>query len=112
MINKLKSNWTNWHHIFHQSILNKENFMPNGIDLLISVSGGQDSMAMLTLLDDIKEHHNWSLNVWHGNHNWHNESGEFAKNLQNYCFQKKIIFYKDSANKIDISTEDKAREWR
>jgi len=112
MINKLKSNWTNWHHIFHQSILNKENFMPNGIDLLVSVSGGQDSMAMMTLLDDIKEHHNWSLNVWHGNHNWHNESGEFEKNLQNYCFQKKIIFYKDSANKIDISTEDKARKWR
>tara|TARA_B100000212_G_scaffold229667_1_gene174472 strand:- start:507 stop:1508 length:1002 start_codon:yes stop_codon:yes gene_type:complete len=112
MFNKLKNNWTNWHHILHQSILNSENFMPNGISLLISVSGGQDSMALLTLLSDIQEHHNWSLNVWHGNHNWHNESEEIAKELENYCFQKKIIFYKDSADEIDISTEEKARKWR
>jgi len=112
MVNKLKNNWTNWHHIFHQSILNNENFMPNGINLLISVSGGQDSMALMTLLDDIKEQHNWSLNVWHGNHKWHNESEKFANDLQNYCLKKKIIFYKDSADQIDISTEEKARKWR
>ena len=112
MVNTLKSNWTNWHHIFHQSILNSENFIPNGINLLISVSGGQDSMALMTLLDDIKEHHNWSLNVWHGNHKWHNESEEFAKGLENYCSKKKITFYKESADKIDISTEEKARKWR
>jgi len=112
MVNKSKNTWTKWHHIFHQSILNSENFIPNGINLLISVSGGQDSMALMTLLDDIKEHHNWSLNVWHGNHKWHNESERFAKELQNHCFQKKIIFYKDSADDIDISTEEKARKWR
>ena len=112
MVNKSKNNWTNWHHIFHQSIINNEKFIPNGINLLISVSGGQDSMALMTLLDDIKEHHNWSLNVWHGNHKWHDYSEEFAKELQNYCFQKKIIFYKDSADQIDISTEEKARKWR
>ena len=112
MFNKSKNNWTNWHHIFHQSFINNENFIPNGIHLLISVSGGQDSMALLTLLDDIKEQHNWSLNVWHGNHKWHNQSEEFAEDLKNYCFKKKIIFYKDSADEIDISTEAKAREWR
>jgi len=112
MVKKLKNNWTNWHHIFHKSILNSENFMPDGIKLLISVSGGQDSMALMTLLDDIKEHHNWSLNVWHGNHKWHNESEKIAKELQNYCVQKKIIFHADIADKIDISTEEKARKWR
>jgi len=112
MVNKLKNNWTNWHHIFHKSILSSFNFMPNGIHLLISVSGGQDSMALMTLLDDIKEQHNWTINVWHGNHKWHDKSEEFMKELQNYCFQKKIIFYKDSADEIDISTEEKARKWR
>ena len=112
MINTLKNNWTNWHHTFHQSILNSENFIPNSINLLVSVSGGQDSMALMTLLDDIKEQHNWSINVWHGNHKWHNKSEEFTKELQNYCFKKNIIFHKDSADKIDISTEEKARKWR
>ena len=112
MINKSKNNWTNWHHIFHKSIINTKNFIPDGTNLLISVSGGQDSMALMTLLDDIKEQHDWSLNVWHGNHKWHNKSEEFAKKLQDYCLQKKIIFYKDSAEEIDISTEEKARKWR
>ena len=112
MRNKITNKWTKWHHVFHQSIINNENFMPNGISLLISVSGGQDSMALMTLLNDIKDHHSWSLNVWHGNHKWHDKSEEFAKELQNYCLQKKIIFYQDSADEIDISTEEKAREWR
>jgi len=112
MVNKSKNNWTNWHHVFHQSVLNNNNFLPNGINLLISVSGGQDSMALMTLLDDIKHHHDWSLNVWHGNHKWHNKSEEFAKNLKNYCLKKKIIFYQDSVDDIDISTEEKARQWR
>ena len=112
MINKSKNHWTNWHHIFHQSIINSENFIPNGIHLLISVSGGQDSMALMTLLDDIKEQHNWSISVWHGNHKWHNKSEEYAKELQNYCFQKKIIFFKDSADEVEVSTEEKARNWR
>ena len=112
MVNQLKNDWTNWHHLFHQSILNAKNFMPNGINLLISVSGGQDSMALMTLLVDLKERHNWSIYVWHGNHKWHNKSEEFAKELQNYCFKNKIIFYTDSADEIDISTEEKARQWR
>tara|TARA_Y100001978_G_scaffold17503_1_gene13427 strand:+ start:46 stop:1053 length:1008 start_codon:yes stop_codon:yes gene_type:complete len=112
MRNKITNKWTKWHHVFHQSIINNENFMPNGISLLISVSGGQDSMALMTLLNDIKERHNWSLSVWHGNHKWHNHSEKFAEELQNYCSQKKIIFFKDSADKIDISTEEKARKWR
>ena len=112
MVNKSKNNWTNWHHIFHKSIINTKNFIPDGTNLLISVSGGQDSMALMTLLDDIKEQHNWSLYIWHGNHKWHNKSEEFANKLQNYCLKKKFIFYRDSADKIDISTEEKARQWR
>ena len=112
MVNNSKKNWTHWHHVFHQAILNNENFIPHGIDLLISVSGGQDSMALMTLLDEIKGQHNWSISVWHGNHKWHSKSEEFARNLENYCLKKKIIFYQDSADRIDVSTEERARQWR
>ena len=97
MINKFKNNWTNWHHIFHQSILNSVNFIPNDIQLLISVSGGQDSMALMTLLDDIKSQHNWSIDVWHGNHKWHNKSEQFSKELQNYCLHKNCLLYTSDA---------------
>ena len=112
MVDKLKNTWTKWHHIFHKEILNDENFLPSGSHLLVSVSGGQDSMALLGLLHDIKEQHNWSLNVWHGDHGWHPDSKNFANQVKNYCFEKHIFFYLDISNKVNVKTEEKAREWR
>ena len=107
-----KNNWTNWHHLFHKEILNDAEFIPNGAKLLIAVSGGQDSMTLLNLINDLKSHHNWSINVWHGDHNWHEKSKEYALSLKNYCMQKNIPFYLDCAKKIDINSEEKARNWR
>tara|TARA_Y100001978_G_scaffold182502_1_gene179416 strand:+ start:1381 stop:2382 length:1002 start_codon:yes stop_codon:yes gene_type:complete len=112
MFEKLKNNWTKWHHIFHKAILTEKELIPNGSNLVVSVSGGQDSMALLTLLDDIKRQHDWSLNIWHGNHNWHEQSNYFANQLKKFCLKKNLNFYIDSADEIDISTEEKARKWR
>ena len=112
MVSNFKNNWTSWHHIFHKAILAENKLLPKGSHLLVSVSGGQDSMALLTLLDDIKKQHNWSLHVWHGDHRWHKKSQYIANELKKYCFQKNIIFYLDIANPIDVKTEEKAREWR
>ncbi len=107
-----KNNWTNWHHKFHKQFLHDEEFIPNGSNLLIAVSGGQDSMAMLTLIDDIKNQHDWKINVWHGDHQWHKDSSLFANQLENYCKKKGISFYLDIANSKKIESEDKARSWR
>ena len=112
MIDNLKDKWSKWHHIFHKEILNDKNLIPNGSQLLVSVSGGQDSMALLALLHAIKDHHNWSLHVWHGDHGWHHDSKNFADNVKNYCFKKNIFFYLDTSNRINVKTEEKAREWR
>ena len=112
MDNRSNNNWTKWHHIFHKKIFNDKKFIPKEIQLLISVSGGQDSMALLTLIDDIKDKYKWSINVWHGDHKWHSNSGQFAKNIKNYCSQKNINFYSDTAKKGNVSTEETAREWR
>ena len=112
MVNKSKNNWTNWHHKFHKEIINDKQFIPDRSHLLVSVSGGQDSMALLTLLNDIKEQHNWSLNIWHGDHRWHSKSRDFANKLKYYCLQKKLILHLDIANQIDVSSEEKARKWR
>ena len=112
MFNKSNNKWTKWHHIFHKAIIKNQDFIPDGSHLLVSVSGGQDSMALLTLLDDIKKLHDWTINVWHGNHMWHSNSQKFANELSNYCLKKNIIFYLDEVNKVDVSTEEKARKWR
>ena len=112
MSNELNNSWTNWHHIIHKQLLNNPEFIPQGSTLLISVSGGQDSMALMTLMDQIKKHHNWDIYAWHGDHQWHSNSKDYAVKLRNYCTQKKIKFYTNSANEVDVSTEKKARIWR
>ena len=66
MSKKEKNNWTNWHHHLHKAIIKDAKFIPNGIKLLIAVSGGQDSMALLALFKDIKDYHDWEIYVWHG----------------------------------------------
>ena len=107
-----KQNWSKWHHIFHKAILSDPTFIPKGTNLLIAVSGGQDSMALLNLLHDIQGHHEWTIYVWHGDHKWHKKSKHFAEALKSYCKSKKIHFFLDEIISEDISSEDKARNWR
>ena len=107
-----KKNWTSWHHLLHKEILNNKKLIPNGATLLIAVSGGQDSMALLGLVSDIKTQHNWFINVWHGDHQWHEKSERYALELKSYCDNKNISFFCDRANKKTISSEEKARDWR
>jgi len=110
--NKSKINWTNWHHRLHKEFLNETNLIPESANLLIAVSGGQDSMALMTLINDIKYQHYWTIHVWHGDHKWHKESTLFANQLKNYCIKKEINFHSDIAEKEEILTEEKARNWR
>ena len=107
-----RTSWTNWHHDLHKEFLNNKELIPSESNLLIAVSGGQDSMALLHLLNDMKHLHNWTIDVWHGNHNWHEQSVHFAKELSDFCGKKEINFHLDIANKLMISSEEKARKWR
>ena len=97
--NSTKKNWTSWHHLLHKEILGNKKLIPNGANLLIAVSGGQDSMALLNLINDIKMQHNWFVNVWHGDHQWHEKSSKYALELKSYCEAKTLTFYVDQANK-------------
>jgi len=112
MSKKEKNNWTNWHHQVHKAIIKDAKFIPNGIKLLIAVSGGQDSMALLTLFDDIKDYHDWEIYVWHGDHQWHSKSSTYSEELKAFCNFKKIRFYSDKAEYIKVSSEEQARNWR
>jgi len=76
-----QKNWSSWHHQLHKEILTKKILIPKGSNILISVSGGQDSMALLTLINDLKKIYSWSISVWHGDHKWHEKSSLFALEL-------------------------------
>ena len=110
--NLTQKNWTSWHHMLHKELLSDKKLIPNGAKLLIAVSGGQDSMALLNLINDIKNQHNWFVHVWHGDHQWHEKSEKYAIELKSYCDKKNISFFCDRANKKSISSEEKARDWR
>ena len=110
--NLTKKNWTSWHHLLHKEVISKKTLIPKGSNIVISVSGGQDSMTLLTLINDLRKLHNWSISVWHGDHQWHEKSSIYALDLKNYCERKDIAFYLDKANKENIFSEEKAREWR
>ena len=110
--NSIQKNWTSWHHLLHKQILGNKTLIPDGANLLIAVSGGQDSMTLLNLINDMKMQHNWFVNVWHGDHQWHEKSETYALDLQSYCNKKNISFFFDRANKKNISSEEKARDWR
>ena len=110
--NLTQKNWTSWHHLLHKELLNDKKLIPNGANLLIAVSGGQDSMALLNLINDMKKQHNWFVKVWHGDHQWHENSEKYALELKSYCDKKNIPFFIDRANKKTISSEAKARDWR
>ena len=73
--NLTQKNWSSWHHLLHKEILSNKTFIPEGSNILISVSGGQDSMTLLTIINDLRKLHNWSINVWHGASNTGNETG-------------------------------------
>ena len=52
--NSIQKNWTSWHHLLHKEFLGNETLIPDGANLLMAVSGGQDSMALLNLINDMK----------------------------------------------------------
>ena len=104
--------WSNWHDRLHRQLLLHPQLLPKGKTLLLAVSGGQDSMAMLGLIKDLQRLHGWQLLVWHGNHNWHEGSTEIAAELEDWCKARSLSFSCDRADASRVSSEAEARQWR
>nr|YP_010338203.1 tRNA(Ile)-lysidine synthase [Erythrolobus coxiae]UNJ17788.1 tRNA(Ile)-lysidine synthase [Erythrolobus coxiae] len=67
--------------------------------ILVSISGGQDSMCLLKLLYDFSQEYKKRIAIVHFDHNWRADS---SSNAKYYCFTySKAIF-----------SEEQARKWR
>ena len=104
--------WTSWHDHLHRHLLRQPQLLPQGSPLLLAVSGGQDSMALLALLQDLVPLHGWTLSVWHGNHRWHDGSSQIATELSAWCRQRQLPIQVDQATPEQVSSEATARHWR
>ncbi len=107
-----QKSWSQWHARLHKRLKKNESLLPNKSTLLLAISGGQDSMALLKLIFDLRRLYEWHIEVWHGDHQWHNSSTRFAEELKNWCNHNKINFYSIQAEKEEVNNENKARNWR
>ena len=60
--------------------------------IVVGVSAGPDSMALLHVLIDIRKKIKFTIIVAHVNHNLRKESAEEKEFLENYCAQNNVIF--------------------
>lgn len=104
--------WSPWHKKLHETLLEKPEFLPKGASLLLSISGGKDSMTLLRLFIDLQRIHKWHLEIWHGDHGWHTKSSLIANELGKWCEQNNLSFHLDKSNKIELKNENLARNWR
>lgn len=96
----------------------KANFLqktiPSNVSVIVAVSGGPDSMLLLSLLNEIKCEKKLSLICAHVNHKVRKESEEEALFVKKYCQENQIIFeYLEITNyRHNHFTEEEAREKR
>ena len=104
--------WTSWHDRLHRRLLQQPQLLPQGNPLLLAVSGGQDSMALLALLQDLAPLHGWRLSLWHGDHRWHDGSRQIAAELSVWSQQRQLPLHVEQAFPEQVASEKTARQWR
>ncbi|KKZ15349.1 MAG: hypothetical protein TH68_00815 [Candidatus Synechococcus spongiarum 142] len=102
--------WSRWHHRLHKSLLASPTLLPSRASLLVAVSGGQDSLCLLRLLQDLQRLHHWSLQVFHGDHRWRPDSAANAEHVQSLCATWGLAFHLEVAP--HLASEAAARQWR
>ena len=104
--------WSPWHDRLHRRLQQHPQLLPQRQPLLLAVSGGQDSMALLVLLQELQRLHHWPLSIWHGDHGWHPDSTVIAAELQSWCQQRALPVQVDQAPQDSTTSEASARQWR
>lgn len=98
--------------------IKKYELIKNGDSIVVGVSGGPDSMALINVLNNIKEQLAIKIFVAHINHMLREEAGEDAEFVKAYCDSKEIECYiksidvQEKAEKLKVSTELAGRDAR
>jgi tRNA(Ile)-lysidine synthase len=105
--------WSPDHLRLHRHLRHHPELLPAGAPLLLAISGGQDSMALLALLRDLQRLHHWSLHLWHGDHRWRPESGQVAAELAGWCSDQGLKLHVSAwLRPLAATSEADARHWR
>ncbi|MCP9850249.1 tRNA lysidine(34) synthetase TilS [Cyanobium sp. Morenito 9A2] len=103
--------WSPLHERLHRELRRRPALLPAGEQLLLAVSGGQDSMALTQLLLDLRRLHGWTLLLWHGDHGWRSGSAAQAEDLHHWAVAAGLEMRIDRAV-TGACSEAEARRWR
>lgn len=104
------SNWTNLHAKLHRTLLSRQ-LLESGEQILVAVSGGQDSLCLLRLLGDLQRKWGWNLAIAHCDHQWQFDVG-IAAHVEEIAQNWGMTFYLKTAEQPLEQTEAAARSWR
>ena len=93
------------------AVLRSQNLLPKNANLLIAVSGGQDSLCLAKLLLMQQTKHNWTLAIAHCDHQWRSDSSANASHVEEIAQEWGIDFCVRVAE-TPPKSEASAREWR
>ena len=104
-----RPNWTPLHARLHQT-LRQRRLLEQHRQVLVAVSGGQDSLCLTKLLLDLQPKWGWKIAIAHCDHRWPLDVG-IAQHVQQIAQHWAIPFYLQTAPEVTAS-EAAAREWR
>jgi tRNA(Ile)-lysidine synthase len=106
--------WSGDHHRLHRLLRRHPSLLPDGEALLLAISGGQDSMALVALLEPLRSLHRWRLELWHGDHRWHPEGASQADALAEWAARRGLPLVVEHWERPATvrPTEAAARDWR
>ena len=98
-----------------QATIERESLLPSGTNLILCVSGGSDSIALLHLCHQLNRLFRWQLHILHFHHGLREESDEEARFVRDLSQRLNLEFHLRTTRDFQSETsglQEKARNWR